>query len=40
MEGKKKVLVRSKYDANFKAEVLKTVANGQGVGINLKKNNP
>ncbi len=31
MEEKKKGLSRRKYDANFKAEVLKMVANGQAV---------
>jgi transposase len=32
MEEKKKVQSRRKYDAEFKAEVLKMVANGQAVG--------
>ena len=31
MEEKKKVILRRKYDAEFKAEVLKMVANGQAV---------
>ncbi len=31
MEEKKKVLIRRKYDADFKAEVLKMVGNGQTV---------
>jgi len=31
MEEKKKVQLRRKYDAEFKAEVLKMVSNGQAV---------